>query len=318
MISSPSPAGSPPYVPTPTVSVTAIGRSLACRLPVIYDDPTGVYVRGGFVAFPGGTLNQDPSAKQVSLLSDRAYSKWLPVWRDSVSPDGKQYAYGEGDLDRQAGGKVHLVDVATGSDRVIYSYSGNFVYGVTDFAAEGIYLSHAVPEGWTHGLWLLGLAGGAPRLINSTITAPALGGGAAWGLDFNAADPSPAPGGMVGPMNRLLRIDLHTGAAMSWLYRPGASIGIMGFDSAGNPLVSAAGATSDGVWLVKSATLATKLYTGSSDAPSPDSVAAVDRNGVWLSSDGPLTGVWLYSAGSIQLVASMDAFNFHVAGGCIP
>ena len=314
----PSPTASPSGGPTLAVSLTALGRSLACRLPVIYDDPTGQIVKGGFITFPGGTLNGDPSASPSPFFYDRAYSKWLPVWRTSVSPDGKQYAYGEGDLNRPAGGKVHVVDVATGVDKVIYSYSGNIVYGVTDFAVEGIYVSGAVQEGRTHGLWILDPAGGVLRLINGTIEAPALGGGAAWGLDFNAADPSPAPGGLEGPMNRLLRIDLRTGAATPWFYRPGADIYVLGFDSAGDPLVAVDGQTSAEVWLVNSTTAATKLYTASSEAASPRSVAAIDRHGVWLTSGGPRAGVWLYSAGSIQLVATVDAWNFSVAGGCIP
>jgi hypothetical protein len=221
-------------------------------------------------------------------------------------------------LNRQAGGKVHVVDVATGIDRVIYSYSGNIVYAVTDFTAEGIYLSGAVTEGRTRGLWLLDPAGGAPRLINNTITATALGGGAAWGLDFNAADPSPAPGGLGGPMNRLLRIDLRTGGATPWFYRPGANIYMLGVDSAGNPLVGVAGQTSVEVWLVNSAAAATKLYTASGDVPIPRYVAAIDRHGVWLSTASPRAGVWLYSGGSIQLVATVDIWNFSVAGGCIP
>ncbi len=318
MVGGPLPASSPSGGPTYAISLTALGRSLACRLPVTYDDPSGRTVKGGFIAFPGGTLNEDPSAVPSPLFYDRPYSKWLPVWRASVSPDGKQYAYGEGDVYRPAGGKVHVVDVATGVDRVIYSYSGNIVYAVTDFAAEGIYVSGAVPEGRTHGLWLLGAAGGAPRLISSTITAPALGGGAAWGLDFNAADPSPAPGGLEGPMNRLLRFDLRTGAAMPWFYRPGASIYMMGVDSAGNPLVDVAGQASVEVWLVNSATAATKLYTASGDVPIPRNVAAIDRHGVWLSTASATAAVWLYSGGSIQLVATVDIWNFSVAGGCIP
>jgi len=93
---------------------------------------------------------------------------------------------------------------------------------------------------------------------------------------------------------------------------------MMGVDSAGNPLVDVAGQASVEVWLVNSATAATKLYTASGDVPIPRNVAAIDRHGVWLSTASATAAVWLYSGGSIQLVATVDIWNFSVAGGCIP
>src|SRR6266851_5053631 len=51
-------------------------------------------------------------------------------------------------------------------------------------------------------------SGGEPKLISSEILDPAVGGGAAWGLHLNAADPSPGPGGVEGPVNEVLRFDL--------------------------------------------------------------------------------------------------------------
>jgi hypothetical protein len=321
-IVTPSPNQSPSPSSAPAVNLTALGRSLSCSLPVTWVAPDGVTKKAGFMKFPSASLVEDRSAPATTLFYDRAFRKWLPVWRTSVSPDGRRYAYGEGDVYQQKGGKVHVVDVSTGVDKVAYSYTGNIVYGVVDFAAEGIYLTRAVPEGRRHGLWLLDLAGGAPRLISASIASPAVGGGAAWGVDFNRADTHPAFGGLEGPVNRLLRFNLRSGSATPWFYRPGSDINIMGFDSAGNPLVSASlpvgntGRQSVEVWLVKSATVATKLFAASGDAPGPQNVAAIDRHGVWLSSSGPTGSVWLYGGGSIRLVATLDSGDFHVAGGC--
>jgi len=125
------------------------------------------------------------------------------------------------------------------------------------------------------------------------------------------------------PVNRLLRFDLRSGSATPWFYRPGSDIYIMGFDSAGNPLVRASfpigdsGHSSVEVWLVKSATVAIKLLAATGDVPSPGGVAAIDRHGVWLSGFDP--SVWLYAAGSIRMVATVvEIGDFHIAGGCFP
>jgi hypothetical protein len=312
----PSPVGSSPGV-----------LSLNCRLPVTWAVQSGqtVITKAGFVTFPNQTLLEDPSAPEHSAFYDRAFSKWLPVWRASVSPDGARYAYSEGNAYQNTGGKLHVVNVATGVDRVIYG--GGTVYGVVDFSADGIYVTAAAPEGYPRGLWLEDPAGGPARLISSTIVAPAVGGGAAWGLDFNAADPSPAPGGMEGPMNRILRIDLRSGVATPWFYRPGANVYVLGFDSYGHPFVRAdiapAPTETNGrdtleVWLVASNTGATKLFAGTG-LPSVSRLAAVDSHGVWFDdSNGAAGTVWLYAAGSIQMVATINVDSFAVAGGCIP
>lgn len=315
---SPTPSSSADSTPVASTSPSQTGPRLSCRLPVTWYVPNGqgATYKAGFVTFPGQTLAEDPSAPPHSTFYDRGFSKWLPVWRANVSPDGKRYAYGEGNPYTDAGGKLHVVDVASGVDRVIYS--GGTLYGVIDFAAEGIYVTRAVPEGNPRGLWLEDPAGGQPRLISETIVAPAVGGGAAWGLDFNTADPSPAPGGLEGPNNRLLRFDLHTGAASTWFYRPGANIYVTGFDAGGNPFVRAGVGFDSELWLIKSSTEATKLFAGTDDS-SPSQLAAVDRHGVWFAGQtGSAATIWLYSAGSIQQVATVDQKYLAIAGGCIP
>lgn len=250
------------------------------------------------------------------------------MWSESVSPDGKRYAYSEieGNAYQNAGSKLHVVDVATGVDTVIYS--GNIAYGVVDFAADGIYLTPAVPEGRPRGLWLEVPAGGSPRLISSTVIAPTVRGGAAWGVDFNTADPSPGPGGLEGPMNRVLRIDLSSGTAAPWFYRPGANIYIVGLDANGHPMVRADiapsptntnGRDTAELWLVTSASSATKLFVGTGVAY-PSRLAAIDSHGVWFdNSYGNEAGtVWLYAGDSLHTIATVDVNYFAVAGGCIP
>ena len=326
----PSVTPTPSPSTTPDVSESPLGLNLSCRLPVTWveNQNNPRITKTGYVTFPGQTLVEE-AAPTGSMFYDRAFAKWLPVWRNSVSPDGARYAYSKlaGNAYQNTGSSLHVVDVATGVDRVIYS--GSSAFSVVDFAAEGVYLTTAVPEGYSHGLWLQSVAGGQPRLISSTIEAPVVGGGAAWGLDFNTADPSPGPGGLEGPKNRILRYDLRSGTATPWFYRPGTSLYVVGFEAHGLPFVTAsvgpsstdpAGLPATEVWLIRSSVDATRLISGTY-TQLPSRLAAVDSHGVWF--DAPYysastSTVWLYTGGSIQVVAVVNRGDVAVAGGCIP
>jgi hypothetical protein len=302
--------------PSPTPSSSLAGQALSCRLPVRWAAQDGF--KGGFLTFPDQVLTVDPTA---SGFYDRAYAKWLPALRAQVSPDGRRYAYAGEQQPSYAGSKLHVVDVATGVDQVIYS--GDTAYTVVDFAAAGIYVTSPTPDGATRGLWLEDPSGGQPKLISSEILDPAVGGGAAWGPHFNAADPSPVPVDVEGPRNEVLRFDLRTGTATGWFYRPGARVWILGFDAAGHPFVrvyTEANMTEPvELWLVQSQTQAIRLFAGHS--PDPSLLGAVDSHGVWFDSFRASPTVWLYAGGSLQKVATVDPVDVHdmfVAGGCIP
>jgi hypothetical protein len=312
--SSPTPPGKPP----PNL------EGLACRLPVIWAVGSGQNMvnKAGFLHFPDLVLSEDPTAPAGSRFFNRASMSWLPVYREAVSPDGSRYAYAEGNADLSSGGSLHVVDVATKADRVVYS--GPTVFSVVDFAREGIYITKAAPEGPSMGLWLQNPAGGEARVINSTIESPSVGGGAAWTHDFDAADPSPAPGGMVGPSNRIERVDLSTGQLTTWFYEPGVDLWIAGFDAAGNPLVrayrSAEGGARDTVelWLLTSPTKSMQLFGGAQNDLWPSQVAAIDANGVWFDAGYTADSVWLRVPNSpIQMVAKLGFGYVHVAGGCL-
>jgi len=301
--------------------------NLSCRLPVTWsespDGTTQQVQKAGFLTFPENTLRADPSAPATSLFYDRAVAKWLPVWRLAVSPDGQHYSYTEGDVwNPTAVGKVHVVDIATGADRVVYS--GAPMHRVIDYAVEGIYLTVAVPEGSPSGLWLLNPSGGAPRLISRSIKAPVIGAGAAWGLDFDASDPHPAPGGIEGPNNRVLRYDLRTGASTVFYSRTGTNLYVMGVNTDGSLFVSV-NVDQDHIemWSVRSATVATRLFSNAG-LLMPESLGAFDRHGVWFSgadfrtAGSPGHSLWLYSGGTLKFVTSVPYDTFSIAGGCIP
>lgn len=310
--STPSPSGGPsPFAGSPT-----------CQLPVTWY--AGTVYKAGFMALPSQALTEDRSASTGSYFYDRAFSKWLPATRDAVSPDGKRYAYSEGNAYQGTSGKLHVVDVASGKDRVIWS--GSVVFGVVNFTNEGIYLTGAAPEGAPRGLWFISPDGGTLRQINQDVIAPAIGGGFGWGVDYNAADPNPSPGGIEGPRNRVVRVDLATGATTPWFYRPGSNIYLLDTDAAGHPIAAAQlptpgnaeGLQTTELWMVLSATKATKLNS----APyteSPQSLSAVDKHGIWFAGyHASGSAVWLYASGSLRMVAAVSFGEFHVAGGCIP
>jgi len=312
-VRSSAPNASPATIPNPVVTVTSAGRSLTCRLPVIWsqENAGSTVQKEGFLTFPTGSVSEAPSAPANSLFYDRAYSKWLPVWRQNVSPDGRRYAYTEGNPAVDTHGKLHLVDIASGTDRVLYS--GAPVYWVIDFASEGIYVSEGV--GSSRSLWLENPAGGLPHMITRSIAYPVIAGGAAWGLAFNPADPHPGPGGIDGPWNELTRLDLTTGASTKLFYRPGTTILPLGEDQGGDLLVGVltSFAGPEEVWLITPTTTMRKL--GTFDAPLAQTLAAADRHGLWFSGAGK---VWLYAGGAFAVVASLSADSFAVAGGCIP
>lgn len=219
-------SASPPGA-TPSAEPLAVGLQAQCRLPVYWRDSNGsAQNRAGFVTFPSGQLVEEATAPtgqdSAPYFYDRALAKWIFALRDQVSPDGREYAYGEPWSGAAVPGKLHVVDIATGVDRVIDN--SPVVPSVVQFTADGIYFTHNFGEGMEVGLWLIAPQGGQPKLVSSTIWEPRVANGAAWGLAFNAADPDPAPGGITHPYNTILRFDLNTGSSVVWWYQPGSDM----------------------------------------------------------------------------------------------
>ena len=318
-LSSPTPVASTP----PQPAATPVGLNVRCRLPVVWiTNPANPTQHAGFLSFPGQSLTEDRSAPAGSRFYDRAFARWLPVWRDAVSPDGAHYAYTKTDPSATSG-TVHVVDVATGVDKAIYTGGP---MEVVEYGADGIYLTNGyeVPI----GLWLENPEGGQPRIISSTILFPRVTNGAAWGVTFNSADPDPASGGMTGPQNELLRIDLVTGASSAWWYQPGQDLRVMDADYSGDLFVQEfrESTTRVSTWAVTAPKTAQLVYddtNGTADL-GPDNVAAVDANGTWFdagggSVDGPqTTPIWLFAGGRIKEIAVVRQFGVVIAGGCIP
>ena len=318
-VSSPSSSASPVGA-TPSPAPPALGLQTQCRLPVQWwDSNTSAQNHAGFVTFPGGQLVEDPSAPagqdSTVLFYDRALARWIFAARDQVSPDGREYAYADGEPLSGAGvpGKLHVVDVATGTDRVVYN--SQVVPSVVQFTANGIYFTHNFGEGEEDGLWSIPPQGGQPRQVSSTIWEPRVANGAAWGLAFNAADPHPAPGGITHPYNTILRFDLSTGASVVWWYQPGNDMRLLDGDYSGNLFAytfreDVDGSLSD--WVIDSRGIAHRI--GSANL---GYLAAVDLNGVWFD-DGQSPTLWLFAGGQLERIAEFSVAAIKIAGGCIP
>lgn len=318
-------ASKPPAASTPT-SVAA----LACRLPVAERQSSGF--RGGFITFPSGDLAQDPNANFPNASGatfTRRYNRWLPVAITAVSPDSSHYAYTEFVDTPFRHSRVHVVDVASRADRVVYTQTSQDqgFYVVLDYQASGVYVGDVGPSGESiNGLWRLDPATKSLRML-APISEPGsrqgfylIGAGGAWYGDVAPGDAPPHLG--IAPMNRLLRFDLTTSAHSPWFRREGMEVEGLGFDGAGHPVVRAAKmsdpstSTSQEVWLVTAPGVGKQLYSGPGST-SPAFLSFIgpplaDDHGLWF---GTSVGVYLYTPdGKFQKVSSAVG---EVAGRCL-
>jgi hypothetical protein len=312
-------------------------------------------ISGGFVVFPDGTYATDPGSYETfdfanhnlrtaadpalhgpqdysmdQPVFDARSSRWLPVPRASVSPDGSRYVYVQYlyppnagiPLPAPTGSLIRVVTIATGEDKVIYQGPS---YDVVGWQQEGVYLRRPCTDVNCRsggGLWLLPVSGAPQQLaappaqVSSVSLVPmwtALGGGAAWAL---AADPSN------GNLDRLLRHDLNGGPETIWFSRPHSTwMSLRGIDS-GAPILAVTENSSMGVWLITGRDTAQLLMTmpivqpsgpgGGQLAPAdPEGSPVHDSYGTWL---GTAAGVFLRT--SDGTVRKMSDKAGAVAGSC--
>jgi hypothetical protein len=310
-VTSPSPSlGSAAF----DLPLTAAGFS--CRLPISTPDGQGAYI-----SFPAATVSFDSTGKGLQARGgayyDRAYSRWLPVPRQAVSPDGRRYAYTEPASDQTKMPKIHVVDVATGSERVFITRSSEWFipYGILDYSSEGIYLVQAY-ESPDHGLWLLNPSTGA-------MTTPAhldyvegsAGNKVFW---LGTIDPTDAHnvGTLYAFADQLDRYNLVDGTRVPWLYLPGKGIQLQAMDVAGNPLIEVINTlvTEDlavRLMLLLGPTVQRTILTAPARFVSSLAQPIADGHGVWF---GSPQGIYLYSdASGLQKVSNQPGYP---ANGC--
>ena len=210
---------------------TPLPPAFSCRLPV-GSEPAGL---GGFVDFPGGSFTPDPQS-----TSSFDAGRWLPIIRADISPDRTAYAADEYVKDGSYTTAIHVVDVASGIDRAVWKVDGGD--RVAGWTKSGVYFirdaSHQ-PNFVGPELWLLDPTTGQQSLV--TPQPPigaglplfkawtALGGNAIW--TWSVTDDHPAK-------DVLLRVDLTTGQAATWMTAAG---GILGWDGQSHPFVAVDG-----------------------------------------------------------------------------
>jgi len=220
------PAAGPKASPSapPTAVVTATSSPVAtCRLPVFWDvnrpSPPRIELHAGFVSVPDGALSEVGVLPEMTNAYGATYNavsnKWLRVDRQLLSPDETRYTYWAAD---PAHDEVHVVDIASGSDRMIYN--GPTLFIPLTFAADGIYLVHAINlrQGAYEKLYRLDPSGGTPTLVTGSDRHMyqygwvLISDGAAWGVDYRVQGN--------GYVYSVLRLDLATAQLSQWFEGP--------------------------------------------------------------------------------------------------
>ena len=297
---------------TPAVLVTSAGHA-TCRVPFVSSDSAGV---AAYWMAQDGSVSEDPAGRFVRrpddlyrsvatpeligpspLYYDAALRRWLPVGRESVSPDGTRYAYVVPFTTA-----VKVVAVATGQESSYVVPRGP--WHVLDFTPDGVYLNQEW-EGVGSGLWKLDLRTTQLRQVLSDRTVTFVANETAWVWDV---DPSvrasySAFAGANMP-NRVSRLDLRSGALTHWVTTAEAVPKVIGLDIHGSPFIVAKGQQESVVELVPVPDRGVNVTTyrvGPNGPVFDPRTAIADEAGEWLG--GP-DGLYRYDASGFHRVAA--------------
>lgn len=240
------------------------------------------------------------------ITYDPVVRRWIPVARDQVSADGLHYSYAEPlfapGSNTQPGGPfmtgihIRVVDLATASDRVVFSSTGYPFYTVVAYGPEGIYLTAACVSGCgpeSLKLWRVDPATGKLAKVSDRRGKWLIRNGVAWVATYEES----------GQTEQLLRLDLTNGQVATWLTGPGMNL--IDTDAQGSPLVTLTGAGASAQLRVTAPQQSESIFPGPSNAL----LAAVpDGSSTWLGG-GPTgnVGIYLYSpASSAQKVSDFQ------------
>ena len=304
--------------PKPSVrtTVSPATASLHCRLPVISPYTPGV-PPGGWITFPGGLFERDPTSLQNRLQAhvpsyDRVIRAWLPVEYRYVAPGGDRYIL-TGDSSLADASAFYLVDVKAGTRRKVLASDGppqaSGSWTVLAFASAGVYLWSAGIQ-TVPGLWLLDPDTGSVRLVDGSHYWRMMANGVAWALDAYPSSGSSQKQGV-------FRLDIATGQVERWyeadLPAAGPSpISMLSPDADGHVLIQTGDDSAPRLGLVVGPGQVQPL-----DVPAGFPVVSdgyLQNPGVWLALRGG--GLALYTATDGVRIMTRETDIFDVAGGC--
>jgi hypothetical protein len=289
---------------SPTASPTPPVRS--CQVPVAWDH--GSESHRAFVTDRGGHI--DEVGQTNGDVYDAQYQRWVQGPHELVSPDGSRYTYFSFSSSTPANGQVHVVDVVSGVDRIIYD--GATSYWPIAFAGDGIYLMHAInlKQNALEGLFRLDPSGGTPARVRGDLGKEArwtlASGGSAWGVAYGTSSQQ--------IQYTVEQLDLTTGTLTDWFQEPPELLLLpVGRDAQGRLYLS----DNYQLWRLDAPNVKELLLN-----PPPVSgrvslnVFAADDRGVWMGSWG---GLWHYSdaEGARRVSVGSDQDMVTPAGPCI-
>ncbi len=297
--SSPLPPATP-LASAPPATLPTIPPSFTCRIPVY--DPNGLH--DSFIAFPKGIATP---AATGGYYFDIKVGRWLPVGRNSVSPDGLRYAYAEGwSVTPAVAPRVHIIDASNDRAIRVVTMPAAQPYVVADFAADGVYMISAYEGCTAPGVWRVDPDTGSIAKVSDGNYVPA---GATWISEIDPRDPNPprsAESGQAEP-NRIDYRDA-SGRTSMWFYRPGYALAWVAFARRSEILVQAWTGTGDQkleYWLVIAAGHATPLASG----PLVDSNPYSDPFGGFFSAISDFHGIWIGGGQGLYLVSPTGLFT---------
>src|SRR5438445_2224473 len=287
-----------------------------CRLAVIQGSPgqgAGPQTPG-FLTIPGAVFSPATDAGD-GMYYDKPLQKWVPAGPPALSADGLSYAYIAGDT---TSSQVHLVDLRSGSDRIISFGSFGGPWRLAGVASDAVYLMRVeyvdspaygrLAQG--KGLWKLALNGAEPAELTSDAR------GWVWFAD-GAVYGGQSTMDVAGGPNDVVRFDLRTMQVTTWFSHQVRSR-LLAVDTTGAALVMGEAANEE-LWRAARPDDATQIWSGATDAVRPDFPVAVDGSDVWMSSSS-LTPSWAIfhvpPSGALQEVARFTDRPVTVAGPC--
>ena len=307
--------------------ISLVAQLGTCQLPVAVFGPN-TPAQGNLLDMTTGRMQIDPNGGfaasadigglettsapilhgQTSGYFDAAAKRWLPVLSaDNISPDGSRYTYVSFAPNTFGQGQVHVVDIATGRDRVL-PVKPSF-WSVVAFGARGIYL-HATYEGVGPGVILVDPdTGSAQEALHEGVVNKVVGS-TAWVGVWNPADKLPQMG-MGGGSNEIDKRDLATGATTQWFYASGSLVFVVGMIN-GWPVINAMNGPNAGLFLVRAPNQAEPLTLPFEVDRYPQGSGFVsDRPGVWI---GSTEGLYLWTPRTGAVLVSSQGVT--PAGTC--